>query len=538
MKHLKLVVCLAMACAGTGYGGDVAEVVIQPERRAAEVSPLLFGTQFEFYGRGDLRAISDPASWRQLQQLAPTLLRFPGGTCAYHYIWWDTARSWGPVWATPPERLSTQEFLDLCQELGVQSLLQVNTMLREGKPRGPIPAHHDFLNPQSLEEIESAAETMAYEWARSLAEKSAGVVNLWQIGNEDWTYYRAEEYAQAVPIYVAALRRVNADARIIAVGLAYPKTGPWTHDWLSADERAQFATWKPWWSERIGITNERDAWNPALTALPPGTFDLLSLHLYPYGQGDDTVEHYRSLLVSLDRDLEEPLDYAHNFLEDTGHQQVNLAVTEYATDLRTSVPGGGSSAYMPAFYYTLANGIATADAIGRLVERSPWVEIGVLHSLFTMGTTWLWPEQRLINGVRPLEHPTWKALALWRHHTRARLCRVRTRSGGTVSTPGGPVPALVAWGTSDDDGCSLVVVHRDPEKPLTLTIALRAPWASEALPAAQLLSGPEPSATNWEYDETGSYPVDTRVVELATVREGCWCVELPPLSVLGVQWEH
>lgn len=501
-----------------------------PEAGAARrISPLLFGTQFAYYNGGSLKAVRDPASWERLKLLKPTLLRFPGGTPAYHYRWFDPRRSYAPDWANAERKLTTEEFIGLCEELDAEPLLQLNTMMLEGKPRGHIRAAHDYLNPKSTEDLARGAEAMGAAWVRSVAGAGRKVPHLWQIGNEDWTYYRAGEYAEAVPIYAAAVRRVTPDARVIAVGLGPEKVGPFDPTWLSEDQRP------PWWGERMNLTNERDDWNAALAALPHGTFDLVSLHLYVGGEGEDTVEHYRSLLGNLERSFEEPLDRAYKRFADAGHAEARLAVTEWSADFGSAVEAGGS---MDGFYYTQANGLATAEAIGRLVERSPWVEIGVHHSLFSMGTVWLWPEGRLVDGARPLEHPNWKAMALWRNHLREGLADVDVQGSATVSTPRGALPSIGAWAMADDGGCSLIVTNRDPSKAARLRLELRGSLLDEAAPVAELLSGPGPPATNWEYDKTGNYPVDTRPVQLRSANDRQWRMELPALSVLGVEWRN
>ena len=500
-----------------------------PGEAVQPISPLLFGTQFAYYNGGSVGAVRDPASWERLKLLRPTLLRFPGGTPAYHYRWFDPKNSYAPGWANAEGKLTTEEFLGVCEELEAEPLLQLNTMMLEGKARGHIRAAHDYLNPKSAEDVARGAQAMGVAWVRSVAEAEREAPRLWQIGNEDWTYYRADEYAKAVPIYAAAVRRVAPEAQIIAVGLAPDRVGPFSPTWLSEDQRP------PWWGERMDLTNERDDWNAALAALPHGTFDLVSLHLYIGGEGKDVVEHYLSLLGNLERRFDEPLDLAHRVFAEAGHTEVRLAVTEWSTDFGSAVEAGGS---MEGFYYTQANGVATAEAIGRLVERSPWVEIGVHHSLFSMGTVWLWPESRLVNGVRPLEHPNWKAMALWRRHLRERLADARVEGAQAVSTPGGDLPSIGAWAMADENGCSLIATNRDPREAAVLTLGVRGNASDGAAPVAELLSGPGPSAMNWEYDETGEYPVDIRQVELRSTNDHQWRVEVPALSVLGVEWRN
>lgn len=518
-----------VASAYAGASGEVT-VRLDPGRPGAAVSPLLLGTQCEFSSGGNLAALRQGDGWGALQELAPAVLRFPGGTPAYHYLWHAPKSSYAPAYVSEGERLTTESFLALCSDVGAEPLMQINTMIREGVQRGNIIPTHDYLNPRSEQEIEASAQAMAVAWIRAIKQSTAALPRLWQIGNEDWTYYRADEYARATSTYSSAIRAEHPSARIIAVGLPGPKAGPFSLEWLSEDQRP------PWWGERMGIQNTLQDWNGALARLPLGTYDLLSLHLYPAGKGEDTIQRYLSLTGGLRARLGEPIDTVCRLLDEAGKADVNLAITEYATDFSTSVPGSGGAAGMEGFYYTQANGVATADAIGRLVQRSPRVQIGVLHSLFTMGTNWLWRENRLVKGKRPLQHPVWKAFSLWRGHLLQRLCPVTIEGSDSLDTPDGRVPCIGAWASISADACALVLVHRDPSRECEVTIGQAPGAVALSEPTASLLSGSGPGATNWAYDETGGYVVDTRPLKLTPTGAGQWRATLPPLAVLGVRW--
>ena len=143
--------------------------------------------------------------FEKVKTLRPAFIRWPGGNVAqdYHWRWGVGPRDERPSWVNlswnnelEPSDFGTDEFLRFCRNLGAEPHLVVNV---EG--RGAT--------------VEEAADWVRY--AKPLG------VKFWEIGNEiwgDWVrgHSDAETYARNYVRYAAAIRAVDPQARLIAVG--------------------------------------------------------------------------------------------------------------------------------------------------------------------------------------------------------------------------------------------------------------------------------------------------------------------------------
>ncbi len=194
-----------------------ATVVLEGEAARQEISPLLYGHFIENLGKciygGLLRRVGDaweidPRVKEALAELHPTVIRWPGGLFADGYHWRDGVgpperrplmpnrywRRFGPyMGARDPNAFGTDEFLELCREVGAQPLINVN--FATGTP----------------------AE--AAEWVRYCG----GRVSCWGIGNEQYGFWalghsRPGEYALRYLEFRRAMLEVDPDARTMVVG--------------------------------------------------------------------------------------------------------------------------------------------------------------------------------------------------------------------------------------------------------------------------------------------------------------------------------
>ena len=95
----KICLFLRVICFGTAepHGGHLrraqeARITVNAAQTRGAVNPLLFGQNVLFAGNSlwDARVDGlDPAVKPLIEALAPTLLRFPGGSAADQYLWED-----------------------------------------------------------------------------------------------------------------------------------------------------------------------------------------------------------------------------------------------------------------------------------------------------------------------------------------------------------------------------------------------------------------------------------------------------------------
>lgn len=267
-------------------------LVGEPAGREA-LSPHLFGLFFEHWAKILYGGIWDlerhtlrPDVLAATRALRPTILRYPGGLFANSYHWRDGVgpqeerpthppRDWKLYTALPgidedtarrfvrPETnaFGTDEYLSYCADLGARPALTVN--VPTGTP-------------------EEAAEWVAF---------TRGRVKHWFIGNElylpesPWNphQFSPEEYAEAFTTFAGAMREVDPELTLIAVG-CLPRDGA-----------------------ALGFED----WSPRVLKATAAPIDMLSVHFYfpgfigrPLG---DTEGDYLQLATAGDR-LEAELD--------------------------------------------------------------------------------------------------------------------------------------------------------------------------------------------------------------------------------------
>ena len=133
-----------------------------------------------------------------------TLLKYPGGNDADHYVWNSPANN-----AT---EMDTDEYIALCREVGAEPFITVN-----------------FNEPFEL----------AAEWVRYCNIVRGYNVRLWEVGDEQWgTWARGhappEEYAKKYIAFVKAMRAVDPS---IKVATNVP-LGPHPENWIERVFRA------------------------------------------------------------------------------------------------------------------------------------------------------------------------------------------------------------------------------------------------------------------------------------------------------------
>jgi alpha-N-arabinofuranosidase len=170
-----------------------AKVTIDRDFSIAETDPRLFGAFVEHLGRCVYGGIFEPGhptaderGFRRdvlelVRELAPTIIRYPGGNFVSGYNWEDGV---GPVekrprrldlaWmSTEPNTFGTNEFMDWCQVAGVEPMMAVNL-----GTRGPDDARRllEYCNFPGGTELSDLRRAHGWEKPHN--------VKFWCLGNE------------------------------------------------------------------------------------------------------------------------------------------------------------------------------------------------------------------------------------------------------------------------------------------------------------------------------------------------------------------
>jgi alpha-N-arabinofuranosidase len=173
--------------------------------------------------------------WREdlieaARELAPALIRWPGGILSSYYRWREGVGPseqrvpmlnicWGGI---ETNQIGTHEFIDFCRRAGAEPLIAVN-FESDGNPRWSHPASGEVRSAGP----EEAAAWVAYcNHAPNAARIAHGAaapfnVRLWQIGNE--TSYSAQGYdcesaALRTLAFARAMRRADPAIELIGWG--------------------------------------------------------------------------------------------------------------------------------------------------------------------------------------------------------------------------------------------------------------------------------------------------------------------------------
>lgn len=221
-----------------------ATITIDPYRAIGAIDPLIYG---QFLSRrrgvadGGLYAPEHPdadenglrrAVVAAVAEVAPTIIRWPGGCTGTSYDWRDGV---GPT-AERPRTLDahfgydvdngfgTAEFVAFCRRLGAEPHLNLNT------GTGTLA--------EALAWVEYANGTGPSRWAnlrRAHGHDAPFNVRYWQIGNEEYGPWEighrsAESYAETAREWAKAIKKIDPAAQVLAIGGAHRRV-PAGIDW-------------------------------------------------------------------------------------------------------------------------------------------------------------------------------------------------------------------------------------------------------------------------------------------------------------------
>src|SRR3954471_4566835 len=223
-----------------------AEVLIDRDFAIGDTDPRLFGAFVEHLGRCVYGGIfepghpeSDERGFRRdvmalVKELAPTIMRYPGGNFVSGYNWEDGV---GPVenrprrldlawFSTEPNTFGTNEFMDWCKEAGIEPMLAVNL-----GTRGADAARH------YLEYCNHPGGTALSDLRRSHGWEQPHNVKFWCLGNEmdgPWQMETktATEYGQIATETAKMMKWVDPSVELAVCGSSsrnMPTFGEWEY---------------------------------------------------------------------------------------------------------------------------------------------------------------------------------------------------------------------------------------------------------------------------------------------------------------------
>ncbi|CAM2069736.1 Alpha-L-AF-C domain-containing protein [Sulfidibacter corallicola] len=444
-----------------GRETETATVEIDARRIVREIPKELFGVNTPWRWNGTLLWIPATLEYnadvlRHTKALAPSLVRFPGGTLADYYDW---RKGIGPQKRRPPTSIvpgtgkpeiptyGTDEALEFARRIGARLLIVVNC--GTGTP-------------------EMAAEWVRYINVLKAAEHPEYRVTYWEIGNElyhkpgpgqDRVHLTPEAYARRWLRFEKAMRAVDPDIRIGAIGL---------HN-LGAGRFNSF----PRWNETIlrSIGDRIDFFSQHNGYAPVAVADHV-----PFERG------YRTLLAST-KLIEENLATVTAQIERWAPKRADripIAVTEWAPLFHA----------FPRFKWTdhsktLGSALFTASMLRTFVE-SPQVGLAMHFKLTDPDFLYLLgiPEGTRVDKTaryRFQPAPSYFAFQFFTRHFGERLVASRTEvatfsaggAGWITPVEGAPLLEVTASLSGDGKRLYLIAINKSFSAAIQTSVRLR-----------------------------------------------------------------
>lgn len=431
------------AAAVTPAAPAAAEITVDARRTIRQVPPAVFGTNVEwiFDGQGlwskQLQAL-DPQAVRLAKELAPTVIRFPGGVFSDTYHWRDgvgpqAGRPTTPNHPGGPKSrhvFGSQEAAQLARDIGAELLITVNA---------------------GSGTAQEAADWVAYA-ARDMRPKP----RWWEVGNELYMKgdlsggaMSASQYAGKYLAYAAAMRAADPAIRIGAIGGLNHGSYRFIAD---------------------------DRWTETVLKQAAGQIDFLAIHnaYAPVAMGVKDGADPRSVytaMLAAPRQIEANLQEVSRLLQryETPARPIGIAVTEWGPFFHV-LPGSAWVDHVK----TMGSALFVASTLNVFL-RSPRVELANFFKLADHGFMG-WLGRR---GGAWVDTAPGLAFRLYRHALLGRTLVQSTVVSPTFSSNGvgavnaqADVPWVDAVASYDEGVLVLLVVNKSDRQAFDGRIAL------------------------------------------------------------------
>lgn len=375
----------------------------------------------------------DPDVIRMLRQTRLPLLRFPGGNFVSGYHWEDgigpverrpTRRN--PAWGDfEPNHVGMDEYMALCRLVGCEPLICVNAGNGTAQEaanwveyaNGPASSRYGALRARN-------GHPEPYR------------VRFWEIGNElygSWQigHCTAEEYAERYAAFYAAMRAVDPEIHLLAIG-------------------------------------QNEAWSTPLIARNGKAVRTLAIHELPGGgmPPDAEAREVFEELMAFPVSLRAKLIGLRRLMREAGLKP-SIAITE--AQIFTNRPGLPTNA-------TQAESLFLAGLIHTAIRESELVEM-ITHSALVNHAGGL-RKQREIVFATPVHYASLlygTQSGVFPVGLKAKVPHYRPRGRYLRQTRQDSVPLLDPVALVDEKGeeLTLIVINRSPERALACTVALK-----------------------------------------------------------------
>ena len=294
----------------------------------------------------------NPTTIEQVRAYGIPSIRWPGGNFASHYIWHDgigpledrpvrTELHWGGL---EPNYLGVAEFLEFCE------LADVDPYLNVGFSEHFTPDHTAEL----LEYVRGSTDTEYGQLRAEHGHPDPWDVDVWQIGNETYGDYQightdAHDFAERVVEHAEAIRSVDPDATIIAMGVD-PQYTEWEGDGWSGHE-----------------------WNEILFETAGDVIDGADIHRYTLGDPTDWEGdpiRYNEQLVNFPTQFETLVERVADTAREHGLADPIVTVGEWNLQPRVE------DDWPRADYGTMAHAAFVASTYNSFVRQGKVVKFG------------------------------------------------------------------------------------------------------------------------------------------------------------------
>lgn len=428
-----------------------ASVTVDPAAVAGTFSPLLLGHNIQWTDAGDGMLeprpkpggdVFRPQALAAVEQVPVPLLRFPGGKLASTYRWRDGV---GDRAGRKPGRDFSGAFQSML--FGTDEYL---TLLRRLKARGMI----------TLNMTRGPDESLA--WMGHVSGAGGGVV-WWEAGNEsflpqDPSFMTAADYVKKFAALRASVRQRFPQAKLGAL----------------LEGSLLGAAWGP------SVVPELASWNDRVIAGTAGTADFYATHLYgPLARGSDAAATARVMAAAVQA-LEQNLRRLQALIK-KHRSRAGLFVTEcnVLTDDAVANWRYGTSLSQAGFTASMLLACARCGVNGACY----WSLIG--NHNFGMVKSADEPRLRPSGEVYRLFAPLAGAAVL---ATQVEAPLLPYTPAGNVPA-GLAVPALDALGFVVGAATALMLVNRDPLRPMRVSVKLSGASAPPGGLALDVISG-------------------------------------------------
>jgi alpha-L-arabinofuranosidase len=447
------------------------EIILDRDFAIGKTDPRLFGAFVEHLGRCVYGGIYEPGHpsadangfrldvMALIRELAPTIVRYPGGNFVSGYRWEDGV---GPLeqrprrldyaWlSTEPNSFGTNEFIDWCRAAEIEPMLAVNLGTRGAKEAGDFIEYCNHPGGTALSDLRRA-----HGW-----EQPHGV-KFWCLGNEmdaPWQVgaKTADEYGRIAVETAKVMRWVDPSVELAACGSCGPNMPTF------------------------------GAWEDTVLQHAFDEVEWISLHLYLNDYAGDTPAFLASA-DHMDRFIEEVVAVV-DAVAARRHstKRIKLSLDEWNVWYRTRRPRAtrvkAGWPVAPAILeeiYTMKDALAFGGMVISLLNHADRVQCACLA--------------QLVNVLAPIMTepggPAWRQTIFWpfaqmANYGRGDVLRAKVQSdtySATYHDPLGafdqaiPLPAtpyLKLAAVDTGRGVTLFLLNRDLEGPMQIQVRIR-----------------------------------------------------------------